>query len=141
MTLIVTENSQLNGSISTVFSVPAETTKKHLFFSLSAANLGIGDVLIWLWGEDFGTSPNVLAAGVQIPLMDYLPTRATWQLPHKISIPPNGKILGYAAIQLQENIDWDTWENWHDPGNWDNPNLNFSDENIINISGTYAEVK
>ena len=141
MTSIVTENVQLNGNISTVFSVDALATKKHLFFSVSAVNLGIGDVLLWLWGEDFGNSPNILANGVQIPLGDYLPIRSTWQSSHKISVPPNGKIVGYAALQSQNNIDWDTWENWDNPDNWDNPGLNFPEENIINVSGTYAEVK
>jgi len=141
MTAIVTENSQLNSTISTIFSVPADAAKKHLFFSISAINLGVNDALLWLWGEDFGVSPNLIANAVQVPLTDYLPTRSAWQLEHKISIPPNGKIRGYAVIQKEANIDWHTWANWFVPENWDNPSLQFVAEDIINISGTYAEVK
>lgn len=141
MTIITTENNQLSSVISTVFSVSAENAKKHLFFSVLAVNLGIGDAVLWLWGEDFGTTPNTLANAVQIPLEDYLPTRSTWQMPHKFSLPPNGKIIGYAVLQDQNSVDWHTWDDWFNPENWDNPDIKFSTENIVNISGTYAEVK
>lgn len=142
MTAISTENALINGDVSTIVSVSSEASKKRLYFSVVATNISGTDAELYLRGEGFGNSPNVLANAVFISAEDYLPNRSQWKYPHKIAVPPSGSITGYVKVRIAEE-DWHTLEDYHGVGSetWDTPGIYYPSADTINLSLTYAEVK
>lgn len=142
MTAITTENALISGESSTLISVPANASKKRLYFSVIATNVSEYDCELYLTGEGFGTAPNRLANAVYIPSGDYLPNRSQWKYLHKLAVPPSGSITGFVVAKTTEE-DWHGLENYHATPSetWDNPGTFYPAENLINLSMTYAEVK
>lgn len=142
MSNIFTENCLITGVSKVITNVPAEETKKRLYFSVVATNIGDDNVYLWVVGMGFGNSPNILANAVYIPAEDYLPNRSQWKYPHKLVLPPGGSLIGFVKV-VNVAQDWDTWVDFHSapPETWDNPGTAYPDYDVINLSLTYAEVK
>lgn len=142
MANIITENCLISGISGVIATVPAEETKKRLYFSIVATNISDYDVYLWILGEGFGNAPNVLANAVFISAEDYLPNRSQWKYPHKLVLPPAGSLLGFVKV-IRPGENWDTLSEFHNtpPESWDNPGTVYPNDDMINLSLTYAEVK